>query len=125
MKNFLVMFISAIVMLLGAVIMLAVPKIAHAETIYVYCKAHEVTLDIKSEDITFAVVSFDKGLFRQIPSNAKSRVNFYNLDTSKVFSLLQDSANNTFIEMYKDIDHFNAKRPEYSDNCLLPTTEKR
>lgn len=58
-----------------------------------------------------AVVSFEKGVFVEVPSDRKEFIQFYNLDTGEILKFATNYQNRLFMSLYKSVDFYNAHKP--------------
>lgn len=83
----------------------------------IHCKAHKVDFINNGSDYLFAKVDFEKGNFRELPSDSEESISFYNLDTKKVLTVYGRSSDVMYMAVYKSVEDYRAQKPEYQDNC--------
>lgn len=97
----------------------APPAHAAEKTHIVRCAARVVKVINSGNDYFYAIVAFEKGSFREVPTNDEHSASFFNLDTQKILIIGDRAAGGLFMSVYRNADQLKAGKPEYQDNCYI------
>lgn len=105
------------IMLCIAGLLYAGGAFAGEKSVTMHCKARNVEFITTQSDYTFGVVDFERGNFRALPSEDQHSLFMYNLDSRKVLVVTGRDVGTMYVAVYKSVDDYHAKKPEYQDNC--------